>query len=95
MEIARGAVVRSSAGRDKGTFLIIMDCDRSYAYVCDGKKRPLDRLKKKKIKHLCVTNTKVQEAELSTNRLIRKALRLFQEKPDKQESSEKGGSYFV
>ena len=49
MEVKKGAVVISKAGHDKGDFQVIMDFDDTYAYVCDGKYRPLERLKKKKL----------------------------------------------
>lgn len=83
MKVTRGAVARSSAGRDKGDFLIIMECSGSYVYVCDGKHRPVDRPKKKSLKHLYVTNTVVGEENMLTNKLIRKSLRPFKEKADK------------
>ena len=47
MEVKKGAVVISKAGHDKGDFQVIMDFDDTYAYVCDGKYRPLERPKKK------------------------------------------------
>lgn len=80
MQIVRGTVVRSSAGHDKGDFQVILDCDDVYAVVCDGKHRPLGKTKKKKIKHLKITNTVVDEKSLLTNKLIRKVLKPFADK---------------
>lgn len=77
MEVKRGAVVISKAGHDKGDFQVIMDFDDSYAYVCDGKYRPLERLKKKKLMHLKVTNTVLEEELIKTNKAIRGALKPF------------------
>ncbi len=86
MEITRGQVVRSLAGHDKGGFLTVLEVaarpgDRSVcALVCDGKRRPLERPKLKKLFHLAPTKTVLPEEALKTNRQIRAALRPFQEK---------------
>ena len=80
MQIVRGTVVRSSAGRDKDDFQIILESDGVYVVVCDGKHRPLEKTKRKKIKHIKATNTIVNEDNLKTNKLIRKALKSFIDK---------------
>lgn len=79
MELVRGTVVRSAAGRDKGGFFAVLETDGVYAVLCDGKHRPLERPKKKKLKHLAATNTVLPEQSMETNREIRKALRPFLE----------------
>lgn len=81
MQVVRGTVVRSSAGHDKGDFQVILSCDDNvYAIVCDGKHRPLEHTKKKKLKHLKITNTVVDEKSLLSNKSIRKVLKPFIEK---------------
>lgn len=77
MEITRGLVVRSAAGHDKGDFFVILSLDDKYAFICDGKSRKLEKTKKKKHKHLFVTNTVLPEDSLKTNREIRRALSAF------------------
>ncbi|MDR1253923.1 MAG: hypothetical protein LBJ95_02775 [Oscillospiraceae bacterium] len=77
MEIVKGLIVRSAAGRDKDNFFVVADCDSLYAYICDGKCRPISKLKKKKKKHLFVTNTLIDESSMESNRDIRKALSKF------------------
>lgn len=77
MDFVRGLVVRSAAGRDKGTFLVVLSHDAQCAVVCDGKHRPLERTKRKKKKHLFVTNTVLPEGSMQTNREIRRALQSF------------------
>lgn len=77
MQIAKGTVVISKSGHDKGDFQVIMSFDKNYAYVCDGKFRPLEKPKKKKFIHLKVTNTILDEKNLRTNKLIRSSLKLF------------------
>jgi ribosomal protein L14E/L6E/L27E len=78
MDFVRGLVVRSAAGHDKGGFFTVLEADAQYAIICDGKRRSLTHPKKKKIKHLFVTNTVLPEGSMKTNREIRSALRRFQ-----------------
>ncbi len=79
MESRKGLVVRSVAGHDKGSFQVIIDESDGYVFLCDGKNHPLDRLKKKKLIHLRVTNTVLEEKKLETNKSIRLALKPFRE----------------
>lgn len=80
MEIKRGQVVRSLAGHDKGDFQTVLELSPPYAVVCDGKRRPLERPKRKKLFHLAPTATVLPEEALQTNRQIRTALRPFRDK---------------
>ena len=50
-----------------------------YAVVADGKARPLERPKRKKLFHLAPTGTALPEEALETNRKLRNALRPFAE----------------
>ena len=77
MEWKRGQVVRSLAGHDKGGFLAVVQVAPPFAFVCDGKRRPLERPKRKKLFHLAPTATVLPEEALRTNRQIRSALRRF------------------
>jgi ribosomal protein L14E/L6E/L27E len=80
MELRRGLIVRSAAGRDKNNFFVVIDCDLQYAHISDGKSRPISKPKKKKRKHLFVTNTLLDEALLETNKKIKNALYNFRGK---------------
>ena len=73
--LERGTVVRSSAGRDKGSLLAVMQQEENRVFVCDGKERPIDRPKSKNIRHVQATGFSVTESELETKRALRKALR--------------------
>ena len=79
MELKRGLVVRSVAGRDKEGFFVILEVKRGAAVICDGKKRNLEHPKQKNPKHLAVTHTVLPDSSMETNREIRKALRQFQQ----------------
>jgi len=51
-----GQIVYSKRGRDKGNAMIVIAADGEYAYLVDGKSRLLDKPKKKKAKHIQITN---------------------------------------
>ncbi|MCQ2450140.1 MAG: KOW domain-containing RNA-binding protein [Clostridia bacterium] len=81
-----GQIVYSKAGRDKGSFLVAVGKAGDGILVCDGKKRPLERPKRKNPKHLSVTKTVLTEQQISTNKTIRRALAIYRdEAPLKEE----------
>jgi len=51
-----GQIVFSKRGRDKGKAMIVIATDGEYASLVDGNRRPLERPKKKKAKHIQITN---------------------------------------
>lgn len=54
-----GRIVISKAGRDAGRrFVIVRVIDESYVEISDGDLRKIEKPKKKKIKHLNITNKK-------------------------------------
>lgn len=79
MELKKGSVVRSKAGRDKESFLVVISfCEQDgYVMVCDGKERPLERPKRKNVLHLAVTNTVFTQEETAANHRLKKALNAF------------------
>ena len=57
-----GSVVKSLAGRDEGRlFIVIQEVDADFVMVANGKLRGMDRLKKKRRKHLKPTGCVVEE----------------------------------
>ena len=72
MEI--GTVVMSTAGRDKGYLLCVVGEEDGYVLVCDGKERPLERPKKKSLKHIQLTEHQKLTWELRGNNALRKAI---------------------
>lgn len=76
MTIAPGSVVKAKAGRDKDSFFIVVKTEDGFAYISDGRRRKVEKPKKKKIIHLQATNT-IAEDSMDTNRKIRNALRSF------------------
>ena len=81
MEIVVGSVVRSKAGRDKGDYFIVLSREGELAFLANGELRKVDHPKKKKLKHLQVSEkisafivNKLQTQGKVTNSEVRKAL---------------------
>ena len=57
-----GAIVVSKMGRDEGrSFVVIQEVDSDFVMLADGRLRTMDRLKKKRRKHLKTTGIVVEE----------------------------------
>lgn len=57
-----GRVVYSKSGRDEDrAFIIVNIIDENYVYISDGDLRPFEKPKKKKVKHLNITDITVEE----------------------------------
>ncbi|MGB9812685.1 MAG: RNA-binding protein [Thermovenabulum sp.] len=97
-EVELGQLVISKAGRDKGRFMLIVKIiDSQYVLVADGELRRIEKPKKKKIKHLQLTNKKdgfIYEKLINNRKVyneeIRRALEELTGKPDENKGS-KGG----
>ena len=81
-----GQIVCSKSGRDKGYFLVIVEEDEKFVYLCDGKERPVERPKRKNVKHISFTNTVLGKDSFKTNQSLKKALAVY------RDSAEKGGT---
>jgi ribosomal protein L14E/L6E/L27E len=78
LEIIEGTVVLSEAGHDKdGIYAVIGFADVSHALIADGKRRLLEKPKKKKLKHLSPIGILEQMNPTQTNRQLKKALKAF------------------
>ncbi len=74
MESVIGRFAWSKAGRDKGRlFIITAVADDSHVMVADGEIRRVDRPKKKRLRHLAITE-KTAESVAETYRNRRKPL---------------------
>lgn len=82
MEPAKGRVVLSKAGRDKGRLMAVTEADEKFVFVADGKERPLERPKRKNRCHLSLTKAYLSDHSMSTNRELRKALRALTRAPE-------------
>lgn len=77
MEFKKGSVVKSKAGHDTGLFLVVLACEGRELLLCDGKTRPLERPKRKNVRHVAATAHTVPDHAMETNREIRKSLKIF------------------
>ena len=82
-----GRPVVSTAGRDKGTILVIIGvCDERTVLLSDGRRRKVERPKRKKMKHLrLLEQPRLLEAQVPvkperpfTNRLLRETVKAAQ-----------------
>ncbi len=76
MDISRGSLVYSRAGRDKGTLFVVLGRDGDCVYLADGETRRVLKPKKKKIKHINKTNKVVElDFENISDSMVRKAIK--------------------
>lgn len=82
MDVCKGDIVYSKAGRDQGRyFLVIAEVDEQFVLIADGKLRRLETPKRKKTKHLRAVAAqnlriceKVRNGEKLTNSEIRREI---------------------
>ncbi len=56
IDVSVGQIVFSKSGRDKGNYFVVIDYIEPYVFICDGKLRRLENPKRKKEKHIQITN---------------------------------------
>jgi len=79
MQVQKGQVVRATAGREQGGFYLVTALEGNFALLADGKHRPLERPKRKNLRHVAPTLT-VWETEGLTDRELRRKLHDFADK---------------
>ena len=75
MNLEIGTVVKSLKGRDKDKYFCVVCIEDEYVFLCDGKERKLSNPKHKKIKHIKVTQAKLQTETLQVDKHINKAIK--------------------
>ena len=70
----RGCVVVSSAGKDKGCVMAVLKAEPGALWVADGRKRPVQRPKRKNPRHALALDFRLDEGSMATNRELRRAL---------------------
>lgn len=76
MNVEKGLVVKASAGRDNNSYFVVLSADSKFAVIADGKSRPLERPKRKNIKHIKPTG-KILCLDEITDKKLRRALGEF------------------
>ena len=74
-----GKIVFSNAGRDKGKYLVVINCDEIYVWVADGKERKLETPKRKNIKHISLTADSLNPDQFKTNKSLKKAIAVYKD----------------
>ena len=77
----RGRIVRAKAGRDcdkPGALYAVTGEENGMLLLCDGKRRPLERPKRKNPRHIEWTDDRLPEEGMRTNRALRRELRLIE-----------------
>ena len=83
-----GQIVCSKKGRDKGYFLVTVNEEDGFVFVCDGKERPLERPKRKNIKHVSFTDTVLDKDSFRTNKSLKKALAVYRDSANKRRNQD-------
>lgn len=86
MEYQNGQMVYSKSGHDKGDVLVVVGVEGQYLQLADGKRRKLEKPKRKKIIHVQPTNyvdtnlrDKLEEQAYVLNADIAKAIRSYKQ----------------
>ena len=74
-----GKIVISKKGRDMGKYLAVINCDKNYVFVADGKERKLETPKRKNIKHISITADALTKDQMKTNKSLKKAIAVYKE----------------
>lgn len=73
-KIVTGSIVKSKAGHDGGSFYLVVAMENEFVYIADGRRRKLEKPKRKNRRHLARTNRVVDVTEFDTNKKIRRVL---------------------
>lgn len=76
MQLQEGMVVCAIAGKEKDGFYIVTSVEGTYVLLADGKRRTLERPKRKNVRHIRPTSTR-WELEGLTDRSLRRRLYEF------------------
>ncbi len=81
-----GDIVISTYGHDMGEWYIVEQVLNEYVFLVNGKSKPIDKPKKKKVKHILATNffaediaNKLIGKQSVQNAEIRKTIKFFKE----------------
>lgn len=73
-----GRIVRSKCGHDKGKFYVVLHAAGDFVILSDGNLRPINKPKRKNVKHISITNT-FMDMSIKTDEAIKNTLKSFDE----------------
>ena len=71
-----GNYAMSKAGHDAGNWYVIVNEDKDFYYLCDGRLKPVESPKKKNKRHVQIAYNK-EAIELTKNEAIKFSLKKF------------------
>ncbi len=74
MNLTIGSIVKSLKGRDKDSYFCVVELRGEYAYLADGKIRKIENPKKKKIKHIKITDYNIHKEATKYNKHLKKTI---------------------
>ena len=74
MSLDKGCVVLATAGKEKGRAMAVVGSDNRFVLLADGRKRPIERPKRKNPRHIKSADFRLDISTLSSNRELRRAL---------------------
>ena len=84
MDIQKGNLVRSAAGRDEGGVFFVLAVQEDFLLLADGKRRRVESPKRKRVKHtvfeeeaVSPVTEKIRSNEKITNSELRKAIAAY------------------
>lgn len=72
--ITPGRLLLAKAGRDKGSVFVATEIRQDCVFIADGKRRKLEKPKRKNIKHISPASDIVIRLDGMTNKKLRKCL---------------------
>ena len=96
----KGMFATSKAGHDKGKLYIIMEEEDEYVYLSDGRLRTVDKLKKKKKKHIQIIKKideriflEIENHRQISNEEIKRAIKEYEHRPIQEGENVKSRCY--
>ena len=74
MYLETGSLVKSLAGKDKGSYFCVVELINNYCFLRDGDLRKVEKPKRKNISHVQKTPYKLQSEALQVNKHLKKAI---------------------
>lgn len=71
VNIPKGSVVKSLAGRDQGGYYVAVEAEDRFVFIADGKERKLEKPKRKNVKHISPVGKRIEIAGLTNKKLKR------------------------
>ncbi|MCC8130465.1 MAG: KOW domain-containing RNA-binding protein [Ruminococcus sp.] len=71
MNVVKGSVVRSLAGRDRGGYFVAVDVTDRFVTIADGKERKLSSPKRKNVRHISPTSHVIELSGMTDKKLKR------------------------